>query len=518
MPLIPLRPLLEATVKYGFGQGAFNVNAVAQAKAAIEVHEMFRSAAILQGADLANGFMGGRCDFMNATLEDKKAGAKNIADAVKKYGADSKIPIVLHLDHGRDFDSCAAAIEGGYTSVMIDGSSLPFKENMELTREVVKYAHARGVSVEGELGVLAGVEDHVFSAASTYTNPLDAVEFFKNTEVDALAISYGTMHGASKGKNVKLRKEIAVAIRECMNHQGIFGALVSHGSSTVPKYIVDEINGLGGELSNTYGISIEELKAAIPCGISKIKHGTLSIGFIGLAESLVAMTGKHHGEDEESRELGLDIITHMRERCDEYAKKYKLNFSLLATPAEGIAGRFTKIDRKEYGEIPGVVDREYYTNSFHVPVYYPISAFEKIEIEAPYHALCNAGHITYIELDGDPSQNLDAFEAVIRKMKESGIGYGSVNHPVDRDPVCGFSGIIPGERCPSCGRIEGDVPFERLRRITGYLVGSLERWNDGKKAEERDRVKHNVNGVYNCEEKTAREVAKQSQENMTGKM
>ena len=274
MPLIPLRPLLEATVKYGFGQGAFNVNAVAQAKAAIEVHEMFRSAAILQGADLANGFMGGRCDFMNATLEDKKAGAKNIADAVKKYGADSKIPIVLHLDHGRDFDSCAAAIEGGYTSVMIDGSSLPFKENMELTREVVKYAHARGVSVEGELGVLAGVEDHVFSAASTYTNPLDAVEFFKNTEVDALAISYGTMHGASKGKNVKLRKEIAVAIRECMNHQGIFGALVSHGSSTVPKYIVYEINGLGGELSNTYGISIEELKAAIPCGISKINVDT----------------------------------------------------------------------------------------------------------------------------------------------------------------------------------------------------------------------------------------------------
>lgn len=274
MPLIPLRPLLEATVKYGFGQGAFNVNAVAQAKAAIEVHEMFRSAAILQGADLANGFMGGRTDFMNTTLEDKKIGARNIANAVKKYGADSEIPIVLHLDHGRDFDSCVAAIEGGYTSVMIDGSSLPFKENIELTREVVKYAHARGVSVEGELGVLAGVEDHVFSASSTYTNPLDAVEFFQKTGVDALAISYGTMHGASKGKDVKLRKEIAIAIRECMNHLGIFGALVSHGSSTVPKYIVDEINGLGGELTNTYGISIEELKSAIPCGISKINVDT----------------------------------------------------------------------------------------------------------------------------------------------------------------------------------------------------------------------------------------------------
>lgn len=193
-----------------------------------------------------------------------------------------------------------------------------------------------------------------------------------------------------------------------------------------------------------------------------IKHGTLSIGFIGLAETLVAMTGKHHGEDEESRELGLDIITHMRERCDAYCKKYKLNFSLLATPAEGIAGRFTKIDRKEFGVIKGVTDREFYTNSFHVPVYYPISAFEKIEIEAPYHNLCNAGHITYIELDGDPSQNIAAFESVIRKMHDEGIGYGSVNHPVDRDPVCGFSGIITGDRCPHCGRLEGDLPFEKI--------------------------------------------------------
>ena len=274
MPLIPLRPLLETVDKYHFAQGAFNVNAVAQAKAAIEVNEMFRSAAILQGADLANGFMGGRTDFQNATLEDKKVGAKNIADAVKKYAENSPIPVVLHLDHGKNFDSCKAAIEGGYTSVMIDGSSLPFDENVELTREVVKYAHERGVSVEGELGVLAGVEDHVFSTTSTYTNPLKAIEFFKKTGVDALAISYGTMHGASKGKNVKLRKEIAIAIKECMMHEGIFGVLVSHGSSTVPKYIVDEINALGGNIQNAYGISIDELKAAIPCGIGKINVDT----------------------------------------------------------------------------------------------------------------------------------------------------------------------------------------------------------------------------------------------------
>ena len=192
-----------------------------------------------------------------------------------------------------------------------------------------------------------------------------------------------------------------------------------------------------------------------------IKHGTLSIGFIGLAETLVAMVGKHHGEDEDARELGLDIITHMREKCDEFSKKCKLNFTLLATPAEGIAGRFTKIDRKEFGKIKGVTDREFYTNSFHIPVYYPISAFEKIELEAPYHNLCNAGHITYIELDGDPSQNIAAFESVIRKMHDAGIGYGSVNHPVDRDPVCGFSGVITGDRCPHCGRLEGDLPFEK---------------------------------------------------------
>lgn len=253
-----------------------------------------------------------------------------------------------------------------------------------------------------------------------------------------------------------------------------------------------------------------------------IKHGSLSIGFIGLAETLVAMTGKHHGEDEEARELGLDIITHMREKCDEYAKKYKLNFTLLATPAEGLSGRFTKMDRKEYGKIKGVTDRDFYTNSFHVPVYYPISAFEKIDIEAPYHNLCNAGHISYIELDGDPSDNIEAFEAVIRHMHDKGIGYGSVNHPVDRDPVCGFSGIIKGDRCPSCGREEDDVLFERLRRITGYLVGSLERWNDGKKAEEAARVKHTVclndkNGVYNKEQKSAREKAKKTAKKALGK-
>ena len=274
MPLVPLRPVLDAARKGGYAQGAFNVNAVCQAKAAIEVHQMLRSAAILQGADLANAFMGGRADFANGTVEDKIAGARNIGEAVKKYAEKASIPVVLHLDHGRDMKSVEAAIAGGYTSVMIDGSSLPYEENVELTREVVKYAHARGVSVEGELGVLAGVEDHVFAASSTYTNPLTAVDFVRKTKVDALAISYGTMHGPSKGAGVKLRREIPVAIRECLSHEGLECALVSHGSSTVPSYIVEEINELGGDIRNAHGISLSELKAAIPCGINKINVDT----------------------------------------------------------------------------------------------------------------------------------------------------------------------------------------------------------------------------------------------------
>lgn len=220
-----------------------------------------------------------------------------------------------------------------------------------------------------------------------------------------------------------------------------------------------------------------------------LKHGTLSIGFIGLAECLKALTGKHHGESPKSQSLGLEIVGLMRKRMDEATQKYKLNFTLIGTPAEGTAGRFVKLDRKKFGSIEGVTDREYYTNSFHIPVYYNINAFDKIRLEAPYHELTNAGHITYIELDGDPLNNLQAFEKVVRAMKEAGVGYGSINHPVDRDPVCGYTGII-GDTCPSCGREEGNIKFERIRRITGYLVGTLDRFNDAKKAEERDRVKH----------------------------
>jgi len=347
-----------------------------------------------------------------------------------------------------------------------------------------------------------------------------------------------------------------------------------------------------------------------------LKHGTLSIGYIGLAECLVALTGHHHAESAESRNLGIEIIGYMRRFADLMSKKYNMNFTLLATPAEGLSGHFVKKDREKYGDIPGVTDREYYTNSFHVPVYYDINAYDKIRIEAPYHELSNAGHISYVELDGDASQNIEAFESIIRAMYDAGIGYGSINHPIDRDPVCGYTGII-GDECPHCGRQEdepallcadgsyivpamaeerqevfarrksklvnripaavgagtdapgldgtfrvvlaggiedhetdgyadagsddgfnpfdhfdyadfindgyftdgakrydpdgnadvlngGDaaytaeivggevVPFERIRRITGYLVGTLDRFNNAKRAEERDRVKHGI--------------------------
>ena len=217
-------------------------------------------------------------------------------------------------------------------------------------------------------------------------------------------------------------------------------------------------------------------------------HGTLTIGFIGLAECLKALIGKHHGESAEAQNLGLEIVGYNRQRMDEESKKTGLNFSLIATPAEGLSGRFVRMDRKKFGAIPGVTDRDYYTKSFHVPVYHEINAFDKIRLEAPYHALTNGGHITYIEMDGDPLKNLEAFESVIRYMKECGIGYGSINHPVDRDPVCGYTGIID-EVCPRCGRRDGEgVSLERLHKLGLYRNLNADTLGyHGDAAEEADR-------------------------------
>ena len=196
-----------------------------------------------------------------------------------------------------------------------------------------------------------------------------------------------------------------------------------------------------------------------------LKHGTLSIGFIGLAETLTALYGEHHGQSEDMQKKGLEIIGFMRDYCDKKSQSLKMNVTLLGTPAEGLSGRFIRMDQKRYGKIAGVTDREYYTNSFHIPVWHSISAYDKIRLEAPYHALCNAGHISYVELDGDTARNVEAFEAIVRCMHDCGIGYGSINHPVDRDPVCGYVGII-GDVCPRCGRREGEeIPFERIEEL-----------------------------------------------------
>lgn len=219
-----------------------------------------------------------------------------------------------------------------------------------------------------------------------------------------------------------------------------------------------------------------------------INSGTLSIGFIGLAEALVALIGKHHGESMEAQELGLKIVGTIRKVCDEYKEKYKLNYSCLATPAEGLSGRFTALDRKEFGIIPGITDREYYTNSSHVPVYYPIPAYKKIHIESQYHKLENAGHIVYVEMDAEAKKNIPAFMKLVREMHLSDAGYGAINHPVDRCLKCGHEGAID-DACPICGETEA---IDKIRRITGYLVGTLDRWNSFKKAEEKDRVKHTI--------------------------
>lgn len=224
-----------------------------------------------------------------------------------------------------------------------------------------------------------------------------------------------------------------------------------------------------------------------------LKHGTLTVGFIGLAECLTALTGKHHGESQASQNLGLEIIGCMRKRMDEESKKTGMNYTVIATPAEGLSGRFVRLDKKQYGIIPGVTDKEYYTNSFHIPVSFSISAFDKIRLEAPYHALTNAGHISYIELDGDPVKNLDAFESIVRYMKECGIGYGSINHPVDRDPVCGYTGIID-EVCPRCGRHEGEaIPVEKLKKLGVYKhLNSTTLGCCGDIAEEADRIPNSI--------------------------
>lgn len=228
-----------------------------------------------------------------------------------------------------------------------------------------------------------------------------------------------------------------------------------------------------------------------------LKHGTLTVGFIGLAETLVALIGKHHGESEEAQELGLKIVQHMRDYTDAWSENEHMNYSVIGTPAEGLSGRFVRMDKKLFGEIPGVTDRDYYTNSSHVPVYYPITAYKKIGIEAPYHSIENGGHILYIEMDGDPTTNLKAFEKIVRCMHDKDAGYFAINHPVDRDPICGYVGIIDDE-CPRCGRKEGEpMTMEMWDKLHGYMnVGNADTLGyHGDPAEEADRLPNPLNNI-----------------------
>ena len=226
-----------------------------------------------------------------------------------------------------------------------------------------------------------------------------------------------------------------------------------------------------------------------------INQGTLGIGFIGLAECLVALIGKHHGESTEAQELGLKIVTYMRDRANDFSDKYQHNYSVLATPAEGLSGKFTRNDRKEFGSLPGITDRQYYTNSNHVPVYYKCSARHKAEIEAPYHDLTRGGHIFYVEIDGDATHNPEVIMRVVDMMDKYNIGYGSVNHNRNRCMDCGYENSKAGlEECPKCG----SKRIDRLQRITGYLVGTTDRWNSAKLAELNDRVIHNQEGTQTC--------------------
>ena len=217
-----------------------------------------------------------------------------------------------------------------------------------------------------------------------------------------------------------------------------------------------------------------------------IVNGTLSVGFIGLAETLLALTGKHHGESDESQALGLSIVSHLNRKCQEATEKYHLNFSLFATPAESLSGKFIEKDKKIFGIIPGITDKEWYTNSFHIPVDYKIGAFDKIRLEGPYHKYCTAGHISYVELPSGPSTNIEAYEKIVRAMYDADMGYAAINFPVDVCKTCGFNGIIDTDTCPACGTT-GNI--SRVRRITGYL-STLEMFNDAKKAEVEHRVKH----------------------------
>ena len=274
MKLVNMHSILQPTISENYAHPAFNITAFHQLKGVLQVHENLRTPAIVQIGMMAISFLGEAGDISDSSLDEKARGADRLFGYVQELKETFRIPLVIHADHCKDVETIRMLIKKGFTSVMIDGSHLPFSENIELTREVVKIARPMGVTVEAELGILAGTEDNIFSETSTYTNPMLVPEFIRKTEANCLALSFGTKHGVRKGTSIKLRKEIVSAARENLLHSGYSTALVSHGSSTVPEYIVKEINNLGGKLTGVGGIPVPALQEVIACGIGKINIDT----------------------------------------------------------------------------------------------------------------------------------------------------------------------------------------------------------------------------------------------------
>ncbi|WP_025680538.1 anaerobic ribonucleoside triphosphate reductase [Paenibacillus massiliensis] len=303
---------------------------------------------------------------------------------------------------------------------------------------------------------------------------------FNTINLPRLGIEFGTCQGQRtvpdiKGFYDKLKAMMEIAVEGLIHRYRIQANQPAKASDFMMREGVWE----GGEQ-----LSPEDKVGDL------LKHGTLALGFIGVAECMKAMYGQHHGENDTVYREAQRVITAMRSFCDRMSEQHELNITLFATPAEGLSGKFTQLDAREFGVIEGVTDREYYTNSFHIPVYYPLPAARKIELEAPFHLWCNAGAISYIELDGNVRSNPVAFRSIVQYALSQNVGYFSINHPIDRCPCCGYEGII-GSECPKCEAEESTTHFQRLRRVTGYLTGDYTvRFNGAKQAEVRDRVKH----------------------------
>lgn len=396
----------------------------------------------------------------------------------------------------------------------------------EITDELVSYMHcSKKITIANNIDRcmfedvnIVTVEDIIPGCEE---NEIDGISYDLETESDMLDISYISSHNCRTrvGKNIYDPDKSVIPGRGNLSFTSInlprLGIMANGNVDVFFKLLDEKLELVHKQLLERFELQCKKHPINYPFLMGQgnwlgsdnlgpnddlravLKHGTLTVGFIGLAETLVALIGKHHGESEEAQELGLKIVQHMRDYTDAWSENEHMNYSVIGTPAEGLSGRFVRMDKKLFGEIPGVTDRDYYTNSSHVPVYYPITAYKKIAIEAPYHSIENGGHILYIEMDGDPTTNLKAFEKIVRCMHDKDAGYFAINHPVDRDPICGYVGIIDDE-CPRCGRKEGEpMTMEMWDKLHGYMnVGNADTLGyHGDPAEEADRLPNPLNNI-----------------------